>query len=119
MMFPVILPTGRARLVTKPAAIGSLIDMATIGMVFVARRAALARGVPNATITLTGIWASAEAVQVDSTKNVVYKSYHEVSVALADHGPSLDSIEKLKRIDFKPPNRGSPSVLRAPNNNSF
>ena len=42
-------------------------------------------------------------VNVDKTENVVYKSYHEVSVALADHGISLDSIEKLKQLDFKPP----------------
>jgi hypothetical protein len=28
------------------------------------------------------------SIHVDSTKNVVYKTYHEVSVALADHGIS-------------------------------
>ena len=44
------------------------------------------------------------------TKNVVYKSYHEVSVALADHGISLDSIQKLKQIEFKPPEREDEEV---------
>jgi hypothetical protein len=45
-------------------------------------------------------------IHVDSTKNVVYKSYHEVSVALADHGISLDSIQ----IEFKPPEREDEEV---------
>src|SRR5262249_4324135 len=37
MVFPVMLPAGCARLVTNPDPIGSLIDIATIGIVFVAR----------------------------------------------------------------------------------
>ncbi len=49
-------------------------------------------------------------IHVDSTKNVVYQSYHEVSVALADHGISLDSIEKLKQLEFKPPEREDEEV---------
>src|SRR5690242_14600768 len=61
MVFPVILPPGCARLVTSPDPIGSPIDIATMGMVLVARCAAWARGVPKATITSTGICASAEA----------------------------------------------------------
>jgi hypothetical protein len=34
-------------------------------------------------------------------KDVVYKSYHELSIALADRGISLESIQKLKEIDLK------------------
>jgi hypothetical protein len=49
-------------------------------------------------------------IHVESNKNVVYKSYHEVSIALADHGISLDSIEKLKQIEFKPPEREDEEV---------
>jgi hypothetical protein len=49
-------------------------------------------------------------IRVDSTKNIVYKSYHEVSIALADHGISLDSIQKLKQIEFKPPEREDEEV---------
>ncbi len=41
-------------------------------------------------------------VRVDAFAQTVYKSYHEVSVALADHGLSLEAIEKLKQIDLKP-----------------
>ena len=43
-------------------------------------------------------------IQVESKSDIIYK-YHEVSVALADHGISLDSIQKLKEIEFKPPER--------------
>jgi hypothetical protein len=49
-------------------------------------------------------------IRVQSNKNVVYKTYHEVSVALADHGISLDSIQKLKQIEFKPPEREDEEV---------
>jgi hypothetical protein len=49
-------------------------------------------------------------IHVESNKNIVYKSYHEVSVALADHGISLDSIQKLKQIEFKPPEREDEEV---------
>ena len=49
-------------------------------------------------------------IRVDKTENVVYKSYHEVSVALADHGISLDSIQKLKQLEFKPPEREDEEV---------
>ncbi len=56
-----MLPVGCARLVASPAATGSLIDIAMMGMVFVARCAAWARGVPNAAMTFTGTRASAAA----------------------------------------------------------
>ena len=44
-------------------------------------------------------------IRVEHKEDIIYKSYHEVSVALADHGISLDSIQKLKEIEFKPPER--------------
>jgi hypothetical protein len=40
-------------------------------------------------------------INVQSHKDVVYRSYHELSIALADKGLSLDSIQKLKQIDVK------------------
>jgi hypothetical protein len=40
-------------------------------------------------------------IRPEGHKDVVYKSYEEVSIALADHGISLDSIQKLKQLDLK------------------
>jgi hypothetical protein len=40
-------------------------------------------------------------IKVESHKDVVYKSYHELSIALADRGISLESIQKLKELDLK------------------
>jgi hypothetical protein len=40
-------------------------------------------------------------IKVESHKDVVYRSYHELSVAFADRGVSLESIEKLKQLDLK------------------
>ena len=42
------------------------------------------------------------SIKVESNENVVYKSYHEVSVALANQGLSLETIEKLKQINLQP-----------------
>src|SRR5262245_19512792 len=50
---PVILPPGRAKLVTSPTAIGSATAAITIGMVVVACFAARAHGVKVATMTST------------------------------------------------------------------
>ena len=44
-------------------------------------------------------------LNVQSKQDIVYRSYSEISVALANHGISLDSIQKLKEIEFKPPER--------------
>ena len=66
----------------------------------------------NMTHFYTKIWIKLLSmnIRVDSTKNIVYKSYHEVSIALADHGISLDLIRKLKQIEFKPPEREDEEV---------
>jgi hypothetical protein len=50
---PVMLPPGRAKLVTSPTAIGSATAAITIGMVVVACFAARAHGVKVATMTST------------------------------------------------------------------
>ena len=39
-------------------------------------------------------------IKAESHKDVVYKTYHELSVAFANKGVSLESIEKLKRLDL-------------------
>ncbi len=40
-------------------------------------------------------------ITVESKKDVVYRSYHELAVAFQDQGVSLDSIEKLKQLDLQ------------------
>jgi hypothetical protein len=40
-------------------------------------------------------------VNVEARKDIVYRSYHELNIALANRGLSLDSIQKLKQIDVK------------------
>jgi hypothetical protein len=40
-------------------------------------------------------------INVESHKDVVYKSYHELSVAFANKCLSLEAIEKLKRLDLQ------------------
>ena len=57
---PVMLPPGRARLLTKPEPIGSVAGVITIGTVAVARWAAAIAGVATATIT-SGLRAMSSA----------------------------------------------------------
>jgi hypothetical protein len=40
-------------------------------------------------------------INVESHKDVVYRSYHELSVAFANKGLSLEAIEKLKKLDLQ------------------
>ena len=40
-------------------------------------------------------------IRPEGHKNVVYKSYEELSIAFADRGISLNSILKLKQLDLK------------------
>jgi hypothetical protein len=56
---------------------------------------------PKAFISLLGRLLPMQ-VNVDRYSQTIYKSYQEVSIALGDHGLSLDTIEKLKKIDLKP-----------------
>jgi hypothetical protein len=74
---PVIFPPGRARLATRPLPTGSATNVATIGMVVVARLAARAAGVDTVTMTSilsrtssaakAGSWSSLPAAQRYST----------------------------------------------------
>jgi len=40
-------------------------------------------------------------VNVAARKDVVYRTYQELSVAYANQGVSLEAIEKLKQLDLK------------------
>ncbi len=61
-VLPVTLPPGRARLATRPAAIGSAMVAITIGIVAVALRAASAAGVPIVTMASTFSATSSSAI---------------------------------------------------------
>ena len=39
-------------------------------------------------------------IKGESHKDVVYKTYHELIVAFANRGISLDAIQKLKQLDL-------------------
>jgi hypothetical protein len=39
-------------------------------------------------------------IKAESHKDVVYKTYHELNVAFANRGISLDAIQKLKQLDL-------------------
>jgi hypothetical protein len=53
LLLPVTFPPGRARLATNPMPTGSETSTMTMGMVDVARRAAMTGGVAHATMTST------------------------------------------------------------------
>ena len=61
-LIPVMLPSGRPKLATTPSSIGSVVKMATIGIVAVAALAARAEGSPpTVTNTATCRWTSSVA----------------------------------------------------------
>src|SRR5262245_24430820 len=82
---PVILPSGRAKLVTKPAPTGSTTCTKTLGIERVCCRRAMPAGAPaaNTTLGLSSI-SSVASIDVCVASAKAKVELHDVNAALAD-----------------------------------